>query len=119
MKENVYGPLLQDAMIAAGGEGVTASELVDAVGCSRQRVYMWLRDNANTMRAVDKAAHGGTRYAWVDGARQPRGVAVRAGLGGEGLEVGTKLEVSRLRWVGGRMEITMVGPDGIELTSEL
>lgn len=119
MKEDVYGPMMRDALIAAGSQGLTASELREQIGCSRQRVYSWMKDNAGTMRAVDKAPSGGIRYVWVDSTRSPRGTPVAAGRGAEGIEVGTELRVTRLRWVSGKMEVTLVGPDGIELTVEL
>lgn len=62
MRANDYGTSLE-AALAASPDPLTAAELREVVGCSRQRVYTWLQSNEHRVIEAGKDRHGGTRYA--------------------------------------------------------
>lgn len=61
MRANDYGTSLEQAL-RDSPEPLTASDLRDVVGCSRQRVYTWLQSNQHRITEAGKDRHGGTRY---------------------------------------------------------
>lgn len=114
-REDEYGPLLKQAVIDAGTEGISVGELYPKVGCSRQRAYSWVEREKANLRAVDKSSKGGVRYTWVDSSRTPRGVPTASMRGVEGVEVGSQLTITRMRWVEGKLAMTVRAGDGTEL----
>lgn len=63
MKNDEYGTLLEETLRSAD-HPLTAAELREQVGCSRQRVYTWLQANAAKVRVTGKDKAGGARYEW-------------------------------------------------------
>jgi hypothetical protein len=66
MRQDEFGATLE-AALKSSDHPLTASELRDEVGCSRQRVYTWLQANALHVVEQGKDRAGGKRYSWLDG----------------------------------------------------
>lgn len=115
MKESIFGPKFEEALRAAGTDGLSAGDLYEAVGSSRQAVYTWIRKNEKHLRRVGESARGGVVYQWVDRTPAPRGSAA---VDSDAVEVGSVFTVSRLRYVNGRMVATLTG-SSTEVEAEL
>ena len=61
MKQDDYGHQIEQYIAAHGP--VSAAEIVEGVGCSRQRVYTWLQRNRPRLRAQGITTNGATRRA--------------------------------------------------------
>lgn len=122
MKESMYSPKFEEAVKHAGDTGVSAGDLYEQVGSSRQAVYAWIKKNQSHLRAVGESPRGGVLYKWIE--RTPaerRGVRAANGQladAGEGVEVGSVFTVTRLRFVAGKMVATLSGPN-TEVEAEL
>jgi hypothetical protein len=65
MRQDDYGAALEQTL-RQSDHPMSAVDLRDAVGCSRQRVYVWLQANAPHLREVGKGSTGGAQYEWVE-----------------------------------------------------
>ena len=63
MRQDEYGAAIEQALRDATGP-LTAAELRQLVGCSRQRVYTWLQANENKVRPAGKDRAGGNTFVW-------------------------------------------------------
>lgn len=90
-KRDKFGPLLQ-AYIEAADRPVTALEMQEGVGCSRQRVYQWLKDGARNVRTLTRqegvGENGAKLYAY-----QP----TRVRVGHVAIDLGATLIVTGIR----------------------
>jgi predicted transcriptional regulator len=64
MKQDEFGAAIEQTLRNAQ-QPLTASEIRDEVGCSRQRVYTWLQANEHKLRAAGKDRSGGTMFVWA------------------------------------------------------
>lgn len=89
MKEDTFGPQLQ-AAIEAADHPVTALELREVVGCSRQRVYQWLEHGARDVRVVldRRGPKGAKLYTYMP---------ARARVGHVAIDLGATLIVTGIR----------------------
>jgi hypothetical protein len=111
MKQDNHGTALTNTL-RESAEPMTASELRDEVGCSRQRVYTWLQANEPHLHSVGKDAQGGQRYVWVDRGTTgaTRGVTIeRAGAVDDD---GMTMRVSTVLVDAGDVVLVLIGPDG-------
>jgi hypothetical protein len=110
MRQDNHGTALTNTL-RDSPEPMTASELRDAVGCSRQRVYTWLQANTPHLREVGKDAHGGQRYVWIE-AGTPRAVTVDYQGPTGATDDGMTMRVSTVMVEQGEMVLVLIGPDG-------
>jgi hypothetical protein len=68
MRQDDYGAAIE-AALRATTEPLSASEIRERVGCSRQRVYAWLQANQHRLRQAGKDRLGGHLYTWVGDAQ--------------------------------------------------
>ncbi len=115
MKEDVYGPQLKE-LLQTSTEPLSPREMIEAVGCSPQRVYAWVKNNRANLRAMGKTSKGGVQYTWREGAgteltiaRKTRGTRRDSDAG---IEVGAQLTVTRLALVNGEVVVELTGPAG-------
>ena len=106
MKLDEYGQELE-RVLRDSDHPLTAAELTREVGCSRQRVYTWLKGNQGRLNEVGKDRNGATRFAWVEVA-QPKQVNA------ETVGMGSPLVVQRFFIEEGAIVLRLVGPDGSE-----
>lgn len=66
MKADEYGAAIE-RVLRDSTEPLTASEITERVGCSRQRVYTWLQANEARLRRAGKDRSGGILFAWAGG----------------------------------------------------
>lgn len=111
MKESTYGPLFEQAVKEAGEEGISAGDLYELVGSSRQAVYGWIKSNQTNLAEAGMSDRRGVKYRWIERAPTVRG-------NGAGIEVGTTFTVSRMRFINGHAVATLAGP-GIEVEMPL
>ena len=108
MREDKYGPALQRA-IESATEPMTAHQLTQVVGCSRQRTYIWLSSGARDVIEVGRNNRGAALFQHVPGTRRRLGVdgpsrptvlhAPAVGsAAGDDLTVGTVLHIVGMRW---------------------
>ncbi len=111
MRQDNHGTALSEALQSAT-EPLTASELREMVGCSRQRVYTWLQANEAHLTTVGKDSQGGQRYVWADNrsdTRGPRAVTIeRTDSDGDGMT----MRVSTVMVDHGEVVLVLIGPDG-------
>lgn len=106
---------------------VSAADIVDGVGCSRQRVYTWLQRNRPRLRANGMGAHGAKTYTLR--AELASVVGGGAGVNGEssteriplsqGVSIGDTLLIAGMRWVRGELVIALEAEDGTELVARV
>jgi hypothetical protein len=100
MRQDEYGAAIEAALKTAT-EPMSASELREAVGCSRQRVYAWLSANEHRLRPAGKDRQGAILYTWA-------GRAAAGSPAGEG----TTLGIRSFFVDEGEIVLVLVGPDG-------
>jgi hypothetical protein len=108
MIENEYGTLIEDTLRDAT-EPMTAAELREAVGCSRQRIYTWLQANEHRLVKRGKDGHGGYRFELRTSS---------TATGGAGIGVGSTLVVANVALIGGRVVLTALAEDGTQFNVE-
>lgn len=124
-KRDEYGPLLEQAL-REHPEGMSPRELYQAVGCSQQRAYAWIKQNRSKLRSVGKNDTGALRFVIKDHpVRDIRGVVATtagkspgAGVSEDsaaGFQVGAAVMVRSMRWTDGQLEIGLEADDGSEL----
>jgi hypothetical protein len=118
MKESTYGPKFEQAVKDSGADGISAGELYETVGSSRQAAYGWIRANERNLRVVGKSTRGGDLYVWKAAAPASHIKGGSKQQRADGVEVGSEFTVTRLRFVAGRMMATLKGDD-IEIEAEL
>lgn len=106
MKADTYGQAIESYIIDAGQDGTTVADIVEAVGCSRQRVYQWIKTHENRVRAAREGENGAMVYRYRT---LSNGDAVSVGVG-----VGVSMAVVSMVWRGGDVELVVEGPDGSE-----
>jgi hypothetical protein len=100
MREDEYGSAIERTL-RQSKEPMTASELREAVGCSRQRVYVWLQANEGKLVQAGKDRRGAAAYAWAGESVMRKQV-----------EYTNTLEVQSFFVEDGRVVLVVVGPDG-------
>lgn len=108
-KRDKFGPLLQAFIEGAGGP-VTALQMQEGVGCSRQRVYQWLKDGARDVHDLDRKTHGvGDNGAKLYVYRP----AAKVRVGHVAIDLGATLIVTGIRLsASGERVYDMSTPDG-------
>jgi hypothetical protein len=112
VKEAKFTDTFKQTIIESGEEGISAGELHEQVGSSRQAVYQFIKANQrNLVETGARSPSNGVRYKWVDRQTSTRGNA-------DGVEVGSTFTVTRMRLSNGKVIVTLAGP-GIELDATL
>jgi hypothetical protein len=106
MRQDEYGAAIE-AVLRSTTEPLSASEIRERVGCSRQRVYAWLQANEQNVQQEGKDRVGGHLYTWLD---RPKFVRPAAGLGAVGAT--DTLQVKSFFVDAGDIVLVLVGPDG-------
>jgi len=107
MKRDEYGPKIE-ALLAATDKGLSVSEIVDEVGCSRQRIYNWITKNRHRVRATGRTEHGATTFTLrTDDDLTPEG--------NHGVQVGDNVMIRTMRWTGETLLLGLEAEDGTEL----
>jgi hypothetical protein len=99
MREDEYGSQIESALRTAT-EPLSAAEIREAVGCSRQRVYVWLQANEPLLEHVGKDRKGGTLYRL----KQPSTKVIE--------QTGQHFDVQSFFVDHGNVVFVLVGPDG-------
>ena len=102
MKQDEFGAAIEQALRNAQ-QPLTASEIRDEVGCSRQRVYTWLQANEHKLRPVGKDRSGGTMFVWDSKVRH-----VAPSTDGDT----DTMKVKSFFVDAGEIVLVLVGPDG-------
>jgi hypothetical protein len=109
VKESQYHEKFQAAVKRSGDTGISASELCDKVGSSRQAAYQWVTKHKPYLRPVGLSPLGAQRYTW----RDPHSPA-----SSDDVEIGSIFTVTRIRHVAGAVVATLAS-NGVELEAEL
>lgn len=110
MKKDEFGPRFEAILTerTESGEGVTAAELAQLTGSSRQRAYGWVDNNRGRLRPVAKSEYGANRW-----------VLAGSGEGESGeIHTGARLLVRDVRWQGG-LVLELELDDGTVLVADI
>lgn len=119
MKEDDYGHQIE-RYIAEHGP-VSAAQIVEGVGCSRQRVYTWLQRNRPRLRANGMGTHGAKTFTLRTEVPVPTGGGgdVTTERMSQGVSIGDSLLIAGMRWVRGELVIALEAEDGTELVARV
>lgn len=104
MKRDEYGPRIE-ALLAGTDDGLSVAEIVEEVGCSRQRVYNWVSKNRHRIRTTGRSDQGAARYTMRDTSE----------VTGRGVSIGDHVVIRSMRLTGETLMIGLEAEDGTEL----
>lgn len=107
MKLDEYGQELE-RVLRDSDHPMTAAELTREVGCSRQRVYTWLKGHEGNLHEAGKDRNGAARFEWIEA---PAPMQYNRS---ETVGMGSPLVVQRFFIEEGAIVLRLVGPDGSE-----
>jgi hypothetical protein len=112
-KKSEWGPQIEQYIAQHGP--VSAAEVIEQLGCSRQTVYNWIRTNRGHVRARGKSDYGSVLYEINQNHTPTNGVERPDIGGGTGIAMGDSVTIVGMRFLGGSWVLQLAAEDGTEL----